>query len=310
MDSPLLPIAFGAFVIGALALDLGLLRRRGDHQVRPREAIAWTTLWVSLAIAFGALIWATRGADTALSYLTAYLIEWSLSIDNVFVIALIFSSFAIPPAYQHRAIVFGVLGALVMRFLLIGAGVSLVARFEWLLPLFGAFLLITAVRMLRGGHEGGGEPRLITLLRRRAPISETLHGERFTIRVDGRRLLTPLGLALISIEAMDLVFAVDSIPAALAISSDSFVIFSSNAFAILGLRSLYFLIAEARTQFALLSYSLAATIAFIGLKLIATGLFDLHLPAALSLGAVVLFIGGSIALSLLRRRSGGKGEGR
>lgn len=303
MDIPLLPLLFGAFVVGALALDLGLLRRRGDHQIAPREALAWTALWVTLALSFGALVWATRGAETALSYLTAYLVEWSLSLDNVFVIAMIFSSFAIPLRLQHRALIYGVLGALLMRMLLIGAGVALVERFAWLLPLFGAFLLVTALRMLQPEDESGhSEHRFVTLLRRRLPISKELHGERFTIREAGRRLLTPLGIALLSIEAMDLVFAVDSIPAVLAISSDTFVIYTSNAFAILGLRSLYFLLAEARERFSLLRYGLAFTLLFIGGKLVATGLFDWHIEPAISLGAVILFIGGSIALSFLRSR--------
>lgn len=304
MDLPLLPLFFGLFVVGALALDLGLLRRRGDHQIKPREALAWTGLWVTLALAFGLLVLATRGGDTALAYLTAYLVEWSLSLDNVFVIALIFTTFAIPPRYQHRALVLGVLGALVMRLGLIFAGTALVERFDWLLPLFGAFLVLTAVRMLRGGHDGepGGEPAVIRFLRARLPITDGLRGERFTIVEAGRRFLTPLGLALVSIEAMDLVFAVDSIPAALAISPDPFVIYTSNAFAILGLRSLYFLLAEARERFALLAYGLAATLLFIGGKLIAGPVLDLHLPPAVSLGAVLLFIGGSIALSVLRSR--------
>ena len=288
MDLPLLPLLFGVFVVGALTLDLGLLRRRGDHQIKPREALTWTGLWVSLALAFGLLVFATRGGDTALAYLTAYLVEWSLSLDNVFVIALIFTTFAIPPRYQHRALVLGVFGALVMRLALIFAGTSLVERFDWLLPLFGAFLIFTGVRMLRGGHDGGheGEPALI----------------RFTIVEAGRRFLTPLGLALVSIEAMDLVFAVDSIPAALAISPDPFVIYTSNAFAILGLRSLYFLLAEARERFSLLAYGLAATRLFIGAKLIAGPVLVLHLPPVVSLGAVLLFIGGSIVLSILRSR--------
>lgn len=303
MDLPLLPLVFGLFVVGALALDLGLLRRRGDHQIKPREALAWTGLWVSLALGFGLLVFATRGGDTALAYLTAYLVEWSLSLDNVFVIALIFTTFAIPPRYQHRALVLGVLGALVMRLVLIFAGTALVERFDWLLPLFGALLVLTAIRMLRGGHsdEPGGEPAVIRFLRSKLPITDGLRGERFTVVEAGKRFLTPLGLALVSIEAMDLVFAVDSIPAALAISPDPFVIYTSNAFAILGLRSLYFLIAEARERFSLLAYGLAATLLFIGAKLIAGPVLHLHLPAAVSLGAVVLFIGGSVALSLLRR---------
>jgi tellurite resistance protein TerC len=304
MDLPLLPLLFGVFVVGALALDLGLLRRRGDHQIKPREALTWTGLWVSLALAFGLLVFLTRDGETAVAYLTAYLVEWSLSLDNVFVIALIFTTFSIPPRYQHRALVLGVLGALVMRFGLILAGTTLVERFDWLLPVFGAFLVVTGIRMARGGHgEGHGEePALIRFLRARLPITDGLRGERFTVVEAGKRYLTPLGLALISIEAMDLVFAVDSIPAALAISPDPFVIYTSNAFAILGLRSLYFLLAEARERFSLLAYGLAATLLFIGLKLIAGPLLDLHLPPALSLGAVVLFIGGSVALSLLRSR--------
>ena len=307
MENPLLVALFLVFIAGALALDLGLLQRNGSHRISPREALSWTVLWVTLALSFGALVWIAKGPGSALAYLTAYLVEWSLSLDNVFVIALVFSSFAIPLRLQHRTLVCGVLGALLMRMLLIGAGVALVERFAWLLPLFGAFLIFTALRMLRPEDEteGGGAPsdhHLVRLLRRRLPVSERLSGGRFLVRQAGRLLLTPLGLALLSIEAMDLVFAVDSIPAVLAISSDTFVIYTSNAFAILGLRSLYFLLAEARERFGLLKYGLALTLLFIGGKLIAGGLLHWHLPEAVSLGAVILFIGGSIALSLARSR--------
>ena len=244
------------------------------------------------------------GKLAATKYLTAYVVEKSLSVDNIFVIAMVFTSLAVPPRYQHRALVLGVLGALVMRLALIFAGTALVERFDWLLPLFGAFLVFTGVRMLRGGHGEGheGEPAVIRFLRAKLPITDGLRGERFTVVEAGRRFLTPLGLALVSIEAMDLVFAVDSIPAALAISPDPFVIYTSNAFAILGLRSLYFLLAEARERFSLLAYGLAATLLFIGAKLIAGPVLGLHLPPAVSLGAVVLFIGGSVALSILRSR--------
>lgn len=296
MDLPLLPIAFGLFVVGALALDLGLLRRRGDHQIKPREALAWTGLWVSLALGFGLLVFATRGGDTALAYLTAYLVEWSLSLDNVFVIALIFTTFAIPPRYQHRALVLGVLGALVMRLVLIFAGTALVERFDWLLPLFGAFLIFTGVRMFRGGHGEGheGEPAVIRFLRARLPITDGLRGERFTVVEAGKRFLTPLGLALVSIEAMDLVFAVDSIPAALAISPDPFVIYTSNAFAILGLRSLYFALNGIMQLFRFLKLGLAFILVFIGVKML-IGYFDLHVTTTVSLAV----IGSVLALSVL-----------
>lgn len=304
MTELLLPLLFGIFIVSAMALDLGLLRRRGAKEVSTRAALGWTALWMTLAVTFGTGVLAVRGPETALQFFTAYLVEWSLSLDNVFAIAMVFSAFAVPRRLQHRALIYGVIGALVMRLVLIVLGVSAVERFEFLLPLFGGFLLFTAYRMARGGgdHADPANNRLIRFLRGRFRITEDFEGDRFSVVRQGVRWLTPLGLAVIAVEAMDLVFAVDSIPAVLAISKDPFVVFTSNAFAILGLRSLYFLLAEARERFSLLSYGLAFILAFVGVKLLLVPL-HIHVPPAISLGVIALCVGGSISLSLLRTRT-------
>lgn len=299
---PLLIVLLG----GAFLLDLGLLQRGVARERSSRAALAWTGLWVALALTFGLIVAANRGADAGVAYLTAYLVEWSLSLDNVFAFALVFTAFEVPARLQRHPLALGIVGALILRALLISAGVGLIEHFAWLLPLFGLVLLITAGRMVRSGHDESDEPNahpLLHALQRRLPFTHTLHEGRYTIVMHGRRLLTPLGLAVAAIIGMDLIFAVDSIPAVISISPDVFVIASSNAFALMGLRSLYVLLAAAKDRFVYLSYGLAAALAFIGGKLIVGSIFALHLPTPLSLAVVIGCLGGSVALSLLRDRT-------
>jgi tellurite resistance protein TerC len=306
MNPLLLPLLFAALIGGGLAADLGLLRRGAQAERTARQAMGWTALWVTAALCFGAVVYGAKGGDAAFAYLTAYLVEWSLSIDNVFAFAMVFTLFAIPSRLQHRPLAIGIAAALVLRAAIIAAGVGLIARFEWLLPCFGALLLLTAYRMLRaeladGDSAAHGHP-LLERLRRALPVSASLHGSRLAVREGGRRLLTPLGLAVVAIVGLDLVFAVDSIPAVIAISPDAFVIATSNAFALMGLRSLYVLLAGARERFALIGVGLSAALAFIGAKLVVSALLGVELPTAASLAVVVGCLGGSIGASLLRAR--------
>jgi TerC family integral membrane protein len=304
MDSALLPL-FAALLGGAFLLDLGILRRGPDRERSTRAALAWTGLWVTLALAFGLVVAQVKGGDAAFAYLTAYLVEWSLSLDNVFAFALIFTAFKVPADLQRRPLALGIAGALVLRLALISAGIGLIEHFEWLLPLFGLVLLVTAGRMLRSSHSDdteSAEHPLLHALQRRLPFTHTLHGSRYTIVMRGRRLLTPLGLVVVAIIGMDIVFAVDSIPAVIAISPDTFVIATSNAFALMGLRSLYVLLAAAKDRFVYLSYGLAAALAFIGGKLILGTVAGLHLPTVLSLIVVLGCLALSVIVSLLAER--------
>lgn len=301
VGTPGLWIGFTAFVLAMLALDLGVFHRDA-HEVGFREALAWSALWIGLALGFGAWIWARFGADRGVEFLTGYLIEKSLSVDNVFVFVIIFSSFAIPKAYQHRILFWGILGALVMRAAFIAAGAAILERFHWVLYVFGAFLVLTGLRLLFRGDAEVDPARnpLLRIFRRLMPTVSEHHGSRFTVFKDGRRHATPLLVALVAIEATDLVFAVDSIPAIFAVTSDPFIVYTSNVFAILGLRSLYFLLAGAVTRFRYLKIGLGLVLVFVGAKLLLLGVYKV--PTAVSLGAVALILGGSIAASLLRTR--------
>jgi tellurite resistance protein TerC len=301
----LLLAGFVVFVVGALALDLGVLHRDA-HVVSTREALGWTTVWVASAIVFGLLVMTVRGPETAVEFFTGYVIEYSLSVDNVFVFGLVFASFAIPRAYQHRVLFWGVIGALVMRAVMIAIGARLIERFDWLLLVFGAFLLFTGIQMLRrrGQHVAHPEDSaIVRFARRHLAVTSDLHGQAFFVRTAAGRLATPLFLCLLVVEASDLVFAVDSIPAIFGITTDPFVVFTSNAFAILGLRSLYFLLADAAARFRYLSIGLAVILLFIGLKLVASPW--LHLPPLLGLGVVLAIVGVSIGASIARRPRGG-----
>lgn len=291
-------IGFIAFVLAMLSLDLGIFNRT-PHVVGAREALAWTAVWVGLALAFavGLAVFADRHA--ALTFLTGYVIEESLSVDNIFVIVLIFQYFAVPAQFQHRVLFWGILGALIMRGLFIGVGAALLARFEWIIYLFGALLVITGIRMaVKQDEEFDGEQNaVVRLVRRVLPVTSTYRGKHFFTREAGRRHATPLLLVLVLVEATDLIFAIDSIPAIFGITRDPFLVFTSNIFAVLGLRSLFFLLATVVTKFHLLKYGLAVILTFVGTKMLAE--YWIHIPILLSLGIVIGVLAVSIVASLV-----------
>jgi tellurite resistance protein TerC len=302
--------AFIAFVLAMLALDLFVFGGKKAHKVSVREAGAWTLAWVSLALAFNVGLWwhlnGTAGPEIAeqkaLEFLTGYLIEWSLSVDNVFVFLLIFAAFHVPAEYQRRVLIYGVLGAIILRAVMILAGAWVVREFAWVLYIFGAFLVITGIRMLVMAEK---EPDLernpvLKFARRHLRISDGHHGEKFSVMKDGVRYFTPLFLVLILIETSDVLFAVDSIPAIFAITTDPFIVFTSNIFAIMGLRALYFLLADMADRFHLLKYGLAMVLTFIGTKMLIMPWY--HVPTAASLSFVVVLIGGSVIASLIATR--------
>jgi tellurite resistance protein TerC len=312
VGEPWMWAAFVAFVLVMVALDLFVFGGRKVHRVSVKEAAAWSLTWFALALLFGAGLWwhldATLGrevADTkALEFLTGYLIEKSLSIDNVFVFLLIFSAFKVVPEFQRRVLLYGVLGAIVMRAAMILGGAWLVREFDWVLYVFGAFLVITGVRMLVAADK---EPDLernpvLRFARRHLRVSEGEHREDFFVVKDGIRHVTPLFLVLILVEASDLMFAVDSIPAIFAITTDPFIVFTSNIFAILGLRALYFLLADVASRFHLLKYGLAMVLTFIGVKMLIAPWY--HVPVGASLATVSVLIGASVVASVIATRNG------
>lgn len=284
-----------------LALDLGVLHRHAQV-VKFREALAWSTVWFVLALLFAAALIPLRGREEATEFVTGYLIELSLSMDNVFVIALIFSYFRIPTEHQHRVLFWGILGALLLRGLLIWLGAELVAHFHWTLYIFGAFLLFTGVKMLFVDDEGVHPEKnpVIRLAKKYFPVSHELDGERFYTRRQGRLFLTPLALVLVMVETTDLVFALDSIPAIFAVTQKAFLVFTSNVFAILGLRSLYFVLAGAIRYFRHLKYGLSLVLVFIGAKMLAEKW--VHLPTLWSLVIVVTILLSAVAASLIAAR--------
>jgi tellurite resistance protein TerC len=293
--------AFLAFVLAMLALDLGVFHRK-DHEVGPREALGWSVLWVSLALAFGGYVWLRFGADTGLQFLTGYVIEKSLSVDNIFVFVVIFGALGIPPIYQHRVLFWGILSALVMRGGMIAAGSALLSRFHWIIYVFGAFLVLTGVKLLlaRGADDDPRDSAVFRFLRRIVPASPELDGNHFFTKATGRWLATPLFFALALIEVTDVIFAVDSIPAIFAVTSDPYIVFTSNVFAILGLRSLYFLLASFVSKFTYLKPSLAFVLIFVGGKM---ALVDVvKTPAAASLGVVMAILTAGIVASVIRNR--------
>lgn len=290
-------VGFVAFVLAMLALDLGIFHREA-HEVRPKEAATWTVVWVSLALAFAGGLVYFFGRDAGLTFLTGYIIEESLSIDNIFVIVLIFEYFRVPKTCQHRVLFYGILGALVMRGIFIGLGAVLIARFDWILYVFGAMLVVTGIRMATKQDDAfeGDENKVVRLLRRLVPMTPQYHGKRFFVIEAGRRLATPLLLVLILVEITDLIFAVDSIPAIFGVTKDPFIVFTSNIFAILGLRSLYFLLAAVVDKFHLLKYGLALILTFVGVKMLGESFFhvDIIVSLAIILGILALSVIGSM----------------
>jgi len=306
IGTPLLWTAFAAFVALALAVDLGLLKRKGPHEVGMREALGWSAAWVALALAFNAALWwwlqqRMPGAEAnriATEFLTGYLVEKALAVDNIFVFLMLFTYFRVPAASQARVLSYGVLGAIVLRGILILAGAWLLAHFHWLLYLFGAFLLLTGLKMF---WAAGQQPDLdanplLRWLRGHLPMAPGFAGEALWIGRGAARRYTPLFLVLLMVGITDVIFAVDSIPAIFAITTDPFVVLSSNVFAVLGLRALYFLLAGMADRFHLLSYGLAAVLVFVGAKMLLADV--VKLPILVSLCVVALLIGGAIAASL------------
>jgi len=310
IGEPWMWAAFIAFVLVMLALDLFVFGGRKAHKVSVKEAAIWSLVWVSLALLFNAGLWwylsGTAGPEIAdrkvLEFLTGYLIEKSLSVDNVFIFLLIFSSFHVAAEYQRRVLIYGVLGAIVLRAVMILAGAWLVREFNWVLYIFGAFLVITGIRMVVMAEKKPDLERnpVLQFARLHLRISDGHHGGKFTVMKDGVRYFTPLFLVLILIEASDLVFAVDSIPAIFAITTDPFIVFTSNIFAIMGLRALYFLLADVADRFHLLKYGLAMVLTFIGAKMLITPWY--HVPVAASLVIVAVLIGASVVASLFATR--------
>ncbi len=297
---------FVAFVLAMLAVDMFVLGGKGAHKVSVREAFGWSIVWITLAFAFNALLWwhldGTLGREVAnekaLEFLTGYLIEKSLSVDNIFVFLMVFGYFAVPPEYQRRVLLYGVLGAIVMRAVMILAGVWLITAFHWVLYLFGVFLVVTGVKMfLFAEHKPDLEKNpVLRWMRGHLKLTTGFEGERFFVVRAGVRYATPLFLVLVLVEASDLVFALDSIPAIFAVTEDPFIVFTSNIFAILGLRALYFLLADVAGRFHLLKYGLALVLIFVGTKMLIVDWFKI--PVGFALGVVAAIIATSMVLSI------------
>ncbi len=315
---PWLWVGFLAFVLGLLALDLGVFHRKA-HVIGVREALAWSGVWIGVGLSFCVFVYfgyeyhwfgmdlpgtEPDGRAAAVMYVTGYVVEKSLSVDNIFVMAAIFSHFGVPAASRHRVLYWGILGAIVLRGVMILLGAALIARFHWVLYLFGAFMLFTAARMLLVRHEPDPKnSRLVRLARRFFPVTDDFAGQRFAVRVNGKPMLTPLALALVAVESADLLFATDSVPAVFAVTQDPFLVFSSNVFAILGLRSLYFALDGIMDRFYYLKTSLVVLLALIGLKMLLKDV--LHAVPGLTyytLGAIALVLTAGVLASVIRAR--------
>lgn len=303
-------LVFVGLVIGLLAFDLGVLHRK-SHEIGVRESLMLSAFYITIGALFSLWIWRSMGAAPAIDYLTGFVVEKSLAMDNIFVIAMIFGYFGVPRAYQHRVLVYGIIGVLVLRGVMIGAGAAVVNEFEWVLMLFAAFLIFTGIKMLRAGDEvyDVASNPVLRFLRRRLPVTETLHGERFFVRqpdeATGRLRLfaTPLFLALVMVEIADVIFAVDSIPAIFAITTDPYIVYTSNIFAILGLRALYFALSAMMHRFVYLKTALSLVLIFIGAKVFAAELSGVEkIPPLLSLGVTLAILAWGVAWSLWRTR--------
>ena len=301
---------FAIFVVAMLAIDMLLLGKYGAQKVSTKEALTWSLVWFAMALLFGAGLWGwldqTAGraiADTkVMEYLTGYLLEKTLAMDNIFVFVMIFTYFSVPLQFQKRVLLYGVLGAIVLRALMILLGAWLIAQFHWVLYIFGAFLLITGIKMLIfAGHEPNlADNPILKWLKKHVRVTDEYHGDKFWMMKNGVRWFTPMFLVLVLIEFSDVIFAMDSIPAIFAITSDPFIVFTSNIFAILGLRALYFLLADMTQRFHLLKYGLAVVLIFVGVKMLIVDWFKI--PVAVSLAVVVMLLGTSIFLSLMATR--------
>lgn len=293
-------IGFHVVVLGILAFDLGVLNRK-SHVVSLKAALSWSAFWIGLSLSFCGLVYNMFGQQKALEFLTGYVVEYALSVDNIFVFILVFSYFAVPKEHQHRVLFWGIIGAFIMRGIMIFAGTALIHKFEWLIYIFGAFLVYTGLKLAFGKDEevDPGHNPAIKILRRLMPVSDKYDGGSFFTQIDGKRYATPLFAVLLVVETTDLIFAVDSIPAILAISRDSFIVYTSNICAILGLRSLYFALSGVMDLFHYLKYGLAIVLTFIGLKMLIHHWYEISI--AMSLGVIISVLVISVILSLLRK---------
>ena len=294
-------IGFSAFVLVMLALDLGIFHRKA-REVSLKEALAWSAVWIGLALVFNAGIYHRHGGEKALQFLTGYVVELSLSVDNLFVFLLVFGYFKVPAAYRHKALFWGIIGALVMRAAFLAAGVTLIAKFHWVIYLFGALLVASGIKMTfeRDKEIHPERNPVLRLFRRFMDVTPNYEGDRFFVRQDGRILASPLFVVLLILESTDLVFAVDSVPAVLAITPDPFVVFTSNVFAILGLRSMFFALEGIMKRFHYLHYGLAAVLVFVGAKMLLAGFYKT--PTWVSLLVIVGLLSVSIIASLLHKQ--------
>ncbi|MCP9270890.1 TerC family protein [Mycolicibacterium arenosum] len=291
-------------ILAMLAIDL--FAHREAHVVSMREAAAWSGIWVALGLAFGGVVWWVWGGEFAAQYYAGYVIEKSLAVDNVFVFAIIFSYFAVPREYQHRVLFYGVLGALVFRAVFIAAGSVLIASFAWILYVFGAFLVATGVRMALHRNETINPERslVLRLFRRIIPVTDGYHGQKFLVRQAGRWVATPLLAVLVLVEVTDIIFAVDSIPAIFAVTQQPFLVFTSNAFAILGLRAMYFLLADLMHRFVYLKLGLALVLVWVGIKMLLLEVYKI--PTGISLGVVIALLAVAVTASWIRTRNSGE----
>lgn len=301
--NPIFWIIFSIIIVIMLALDLGVFNKK-SHEIKLKEALSWVAVWISLAMIFNLVVLTQFGRTKALEFLTAYVIEYSLSIDNIFVFIMVFSFFSVRREYQHKVLFWGILGAVIMRAIFIFAGVALINRFHWIVIIFGAFLVFTGLKMLFQREEAKVEPEkngLVRLFRKFLPVTDNNHGDSFFVRKEGKFFATPLFIVLLVIESTDLIFAVDSIPAVLAISKDTFIVFTSNIFAILGLRSLYFAVSGIMGLFRYLKIGLAIVLTFVGLKMLAA-FFHFEIPVTLSLSIIVSILLISILASVIIKK--------
>jgi tellurite resistance protein TerC len=300
MNQTVLWIGFNVFVLLMLVLDLGVFHR-GAKEIKVKDALIWTGIWIMLSLMFNVFVFYQFGEDKAYEFLTGYLIEKSLSIDNIFVMILIFSYFHVPAEYQHKVLFWGILGALVMRVLFILAGIELIHKFHWLIYIFGGFLIYTGIRIATQGEVKLNPEKnpVVKFVRKIFRVTPAFHEDNFFVTLDNRLWATPLFVVVVMIEATDLVFAVDSIPAILAISDDPFIVYTSNVFAILGLRSLYFAIAGIEKYFIYLKYGLAAILVFVGIKMCIADFYKI--PTGISLGFIILSLAVTIVASRLAK---------
>jgi tellurite resistance protein TerC len=298
-DTLWLWVGFNVFVLAMLALDLGVFHKKA-HVVTFKESITWTVVWISLALFFNLGVWHYMGPQKGLEFFTGYLIEKSLSVDNVFVFALLFTYFAVPPLYQHKVLFWGILGALIMRAIMIFLGVALIERFTWVIYIFGAFLILTGIKMIVKREEEIHPERnpLVRWFKKLMPVTNDYRGARFFVRENGVRMATPLFVVLLLVEFSDLIFAVDSIPAIFAVTTDPFIVYTSNVFAILGLRSLYFALAGVMDKFHYLKIGLGVVLSFVGVKML-LGHSPYKIDTLVSLGVIVTVLAASVVASLL-----------